>query len=367
MTIPTLGSQELNKTFKESRDDLQKINEQITNMKTDISKKMNILKYETEFINQKINAINTGLSIDKTITTFDHTSMGSFNDYGYSVHAKFSKTPIDLFNLKLTSGSSMFRDDIHVSINDIEKDEYRSILMAENNINKTIFFEEMFTDIVTVDVELDRSNILGTTRFNMIEIDPYMYGAYDILNINLFTLDETGEVRKEPDAIISGFNSIGRTRIILPEKKKLQKITIDFKINFKSLKADVEVYPFGLKHIYFYEADFNPSSFVIAELRSDSFIEYLYDEIKLYTTQGTLDTTIDEHQIEAYTDYVGNTLSGRVYPSNDAVKNRIAKNVKKLYIKIPLVTYNKATNKIQEYLCLNGIKFNYQIFDEIIL
>lgn len=367
MAIPTLGSQELNKIHKDSRDELQKVNEQIVNIKQDISKKLTILKYETEFINQKVNAINTGLSIDNTITTFDHTSIGAFNDYGYSVHAKFSKTPIDLFNLKLTSGSSMFRDDIHIKVNDVEKDEYKSILMAENNVNKTIFFEEMFNDIVTIDVELDRSNILGTTRFNMIEIDPFMYGAYDILNINLYTLDEAGAVRKEPDTVITGFSNIGRTRIILPAKKRLHKITIDFKVNFKSLKSDIEVYPFGLKHIYFYEADFNPNSFVIAELRSDKFIEYLYDDIKLYTTQGAFETTIDEHQIEAYTDYVGNTLSGRVYPSNDAVKNRIAKNVKKLYIKIPLVTYNKATNKIQDYLCLNGIKFNYQVFDEIIL
>lgn len=364
---PVLSSKELNKIHKESRDSMHAVNEKLDNIKNDISKKLTILKYENEFINKKLDAINAGVVAKDSICVFDHTSTGIFNDYGYNIHAKFSKQPIDLFNLKLASGTSMFRDDIHVKINNIEKDYYRDILMAENNINKKIFFEEFYTDILTVDIELDKSNILGTTRFNMIEIDPFMYGAYDILAINLYTLDETGKVHKDPNLSLNGFDNIGRTRIILPEKTKLHKISIDFKVNFKSVKSDIEVYPFGLKHIYFYEADFNPSSFIIAELRADEFIEYIYDDIDLYTTQGLINTTIDEYDIEVYTDYIGNTLSGRVYPSTDAIKNRIAKNVKKLFIKIPLVTYNKATNKTKEYLCLNGVEFNIQTFEEIIL
>lgn len=367
MTIPVMSSKELNKIFKESRDMSYAVNEKINNIKADISKKFTILKYETEHINKKIDTIGTNIARDLSVISFDHTSSGLYSDYGYSVHAKFSKSPIDLFNLKLSSGTSMFRDDISIGINNIYKDEYRSILMSENNSNKTIVFEEMFTDIATVDIELNRSNILGTSRFNMLEIDPYLYGAYDILNINIYSLDAAGALKSDPDITLNGFDKIGRTRIILPEKKKFYKISIDFKMNFKSLKADQEVYPFGLKHIYFYEADFNPNSFVIAELNNEDYIEYIYDDIKLYTTQGMIETTINEQQIEVYTDYVGNTLSGRVYPSTEAVKNRIAKNAKKLYVKIPLVLYNKAEGAIREYLCLNGVKFNIQTFEEIIL
>ena len=367
MTIPVMSSKELNKIFKESRDMSYAVNEKIDNIKEDISKKLTILKYETEHINKKIDTIGTSITRDISVISFDHTSSGIFSDYGYSVHAKFSKSPIDLFNLKLASGSSMFREDVAVGINDIYKDKYKSIIMAENNTNKSIVFEELYTDIATVDIELDRSNILGTSRFNMIEIDPYLYGAYDILSINIYSLDTSGTLKSEPDVVLNGFDKIGRTRIIIPEKKKFYKITIDFKLNFKSLKADQEVYPFGLKHIYFYEADFNPNSFVIAELNNDDYIEYIYDDLKLYTTQGIIETTIDSQSIEVYTDYIGNTLSGRVYPSTEAVKNRIAKNTKKLYVKVPLVLYNKAESSVREYLCINGIKFNVQTFEEIIL
>lgn len=366
MTIPVMSSQELNEIYIKARDNSNEVGNKINNMKQDASKKLSILRYQTEYINKVQNSIGTGIS-DPNIIAFDHTSLGNFNDYGSSVHAKFTKTPIDLFNMKLLNGSSMFRDDVFVKVNDIEKEEYKNLLLADNNINKKIVFEEFFSDIVTVEIELDRTNILGSSRFNMIEIDPYMHGAYDILSTNIYTVDLSGKIENEPAIVLNGFDNISRTRLLLPSKKKFYKITIDFKINFKSLKADQEVYPFGLKHLYFYEADFNPNSFVIAEFRSDKFIEYVNDDIKLFTTQGAINTTISEYGIEMYTDYSGNTLNGRVYPSTEAVKNRIAKNTKKLYVKIPLVIFDKSTNKIKDYLCLNGIHLDAKTFEEIIL
>lgn len=364
--IPTMNSQELNKIFREAKDKSLLVSDKLDNIKKDISKKLTILKYETEFISNKLNTIK-GEVWQNDIVSFDYTSTGMFTDYGNSVHAKFSKTPIDLFNLKLNNGGSMFRDDIFVRVNGIERDEYKSILMSENTLNKEIYFEEYFSDIINVEVEIDRSNILGVTRFNVIEIDPFIYGAYDILSINVYTTDESGTLQQEPTLTLNGFDNIGRTRIILDKKYKLHKITIDFKSNFKSLKAEQEVFPFGLKHIFFYEADFKQDSFVIAEYIDNDFIEYINNTAILYTTQGKKDTTLSEQNIEVYTDFIGNTLSGKVYPSTDADKNRIVKNTKKLYLKIPLVMTNNFDKDSKQYLCLNGIKLNVQTFKELII
>lgn len=361
--IPTMNSQELNKIFKQAQDKSISVTEGLNNAKKDIAKKLTILNYQTEFIKNKLNTIKGEIWQDD-IVAFNHTSTGDFSDYGSCVHAKFNKTPIDLFNLKLNNGGSMFRDDIFVRIDGIEREEYKSILMAENTLNKEIYFEEYFTNTVNIEVEIDRSNILGTTRFNVIEIDPYIYGAYDILSINIYTSDETGATKNEPTFSINGFDSIGRTRIILDKKYKLHKISMDFKINLKSYKADQEVYPFGLKHIYFYEADFKPTSFVVAEYINDEYIEYINDKTMLYTTQGKIDTTLSEYNIEVYTDYVGNTLSGRVYPSTETDKNRIIKNTKRLYLKIPLVLDNFFDSSTKQYLTLNGIKVNAHTFTE---
>lgn len=361
--IPTMNSQELNRIFKEAQDKSITVSTSLDNAKKDISKKLNILHYQTEFIKNKLNTIKGEIWQDD-IVAFNHEDIGDFSDYGSCIHARFNKTPIDLFNLKLSNGGSMFRDDIFVRINGIEREDYKSILMSENSLNKEIYFEEYFSNVVEMEIEIDRSNILGTTRFNVIELDPYIHGAYDILSINVYTADETGATRNEPTFSIDGFDSIGRTRIILDKKYKLHKITIDFKVNMKSYKADQEVYPFGLKHLYFYEADFKPTSFVIAEYSSLEFIEYINDKTTLYTTQGKIDTTLTEHKIEVYTDYVGNTLSGRVYPSTETDKNRIIKNTKKLYLKIPLVLDDFFDNTRKNYLTLNGIKVNARTFTE---
>lgn len=364
--IPTMNSQELNEIFKNAKDTSLEVLDKLENIKKDIVKKQNILKYQDEFITNKMNVIK-GEVWQNNIVSFDYTSTGNFTDYGSSVHAKFSKTPIDLFNLKLLNNGSMFRDDVFVRVNGIERDEYKSILMSENTINKEIYFEEYFTDTVTIETEIDRSNILGVTRFNVIEIDPYIYGAYDILAVNIYATDETGTLRDEPTLTLNGFDSIGRTRIILDKKYKLHKISIDFKINFKSYKADQEVYPFGLKHIYFYEADFKTESFVIAEYIDDDFIEYIEDKIVLFTTQGKKGSTISEQKIEVYTDFIGNTLSGKVYPSTESDRNRIIKNTKKLYLKIPLVLNNDFSTDSKQYLCLNGINLNVKTFKELII
>lgn len=364
--IPTMSSQELNKIFKEAQDKSIKVVKELDNAKKDISKKLTILNYQTEFIKNKLNTVKGEVTQDD-IVSFDYTSIGDFSDYGTCIHAKFNKTPIDLFNLKLNNGGSMFRDDIFVRINGIEREEYKSILMTENTLNKEIYFEEYFSDVVNIEVELDRSNILGTSRFNMIEIDPYIYGAHDILSINVYTADETGETKHEPTFSINGFDSIGRTRIILDKKYKLHKISIDFKTNMKSYKAEQEVYPFGLKHMYFYECDFKPSSFVIAEYSSNEFLEYINDKTMLYTTKGKIDTTLTEQKIEVYTDYIGNTLSGRVYPSTETDKNRIIKNTKKLYLKIPLIKDDFFDSSRKDYLVLNGIKVNARTFTEKII
>ena len=365
MAIQQMSSEDLNKIFKESRNNAKEIDAKIQAIKKDLVKKVSIIKYENEFISRKLDAINTGILADEKKVAFDHNCQGIYNDYGYMIHPRYKKAPIDIFNLKLLTGDTMFKNSLISKINDIEDLSYVNLLLADNAINKEIIFEELKSDTISIQYELDNTIALGTSRFNVIEIDPYIYGAYDLLSIEIYSLDQAGQLSSEPNKVLNGFEHIGRTRIILDEKVKFTKVIFNFKNNFKSESNGIEIYPFGLKHIHFLEADFLDESFIIAEIRSEKFIEYIYDDIELFTTNGVIKANMNEYNIEIYTDYNYNTLTGKVYTSSDAGTNRIAKNTKVLYAKIPLIKNNIAKEE-KQYLTLNGIKFNYVTSEEII-
>ena len=151
--------------------------------------------------------------------------------------------------------------------------------------DKEIIFDELNTDTITISYELDNSLALGTSRFNVIEIDPYIKGAYSLTSLECYSLDTSGNLSSTPITTVQGFNNIGKTRIILDKKIKFSKVVMTFKINFSTEVNNISVYPFGLKHIYFMEADFlADTSFVIVPIIADDYIEYIYNDIPFYVT-----------------------------------------------------------------------------------
>ena len=216
MTIPVMNSKELNNIFANAQKETLKFEEKIQAIKNDTNKKIMIIKYENEFINKKLDAINTGLIANDKIVSFDHNSYGVFNDYGYMVHPKFKKTPIDIINLKLPNGDNFFREGVIAKVNGVERPEYTNVLMSDNHVSKSIVFAEFDTDNISLEYTLSNEYTLGVMRFNTIEIDPYLYGAYDLLSVEIFTLDKTNNMSAEPTHVFDGFSNIGRTRRVLP-------------------------------------------------------------------------------------------------------------------------------------------------------
>ena len=230
-------------------------------------------------------------------------------------------------------------------------------------------FTDIYSDQLKIEYMINPNNkmALGISRFNVIEIDPYIYGAYSIKSIEVFSLSEVnGVVSEVPIKTISSISNIGKIRVILDEKVKFSKVVFYFDLsNMKSFngKNDV-VYPFGLRHIHFYEADFLEDSHVIVPIRANDFIEYIYNKIMIYHAGNPIDTTCEYYDIEVYTDYINGTLTGKVYTSSDAAAYRIAKNTKVLYAKIPLIWTNKA-NTDKQYLSLSGVLFDYTVDEDI--
>ena len=364
----TLSSQEYNEMFKEAAknfdEEMIKRDIAIKNM----SKKLMIINYANEFIETKIASLNNSIESNNMLVTFKNDLGGSYNQFGYVVHPKFKKEPIDIFNLKLTSGNTMFKNSLKCKINDVEDDTYINFLMADNALEKEIIFEEFKEETLTLEYTLNSEVSLGTMRFNVIEIDPYIYGAYTIDYIEFFSLNElNGTITETPIKTVYSIKDIGKTRIILDDKIKFSKVVFHFNlIGFRTQVNNIDIYPFGLKHIYFYEADFLDDSTVIIPIRSKDYIEYIYNDITLYHAGEPIQSTTDYYNIEFYTDFINNTLTGKVYTSSSAAAYRIAKNTKVLYAKVPLIWANKATIT-KQYLSLTGILFNYVVDEDTMI
>lgn len=366
--IPKMSSQDLNEEFSNKKEKIDEITLTIQEFQENINKKLMVLNYIMEATNRKCDVLGAGISVDKTLISFENNlyNSGMFEQYAYEIHPKFKSTPIDIFNLSLPNGGSMFKQSMTCTVNGINSKEWITVLQTEDNPNKKIVFDEYYSDTVVVEYTLDNTMSWGTSRFNVIEVDPYMPGMYDIESIECYGIDTKNIITNEPIKTISNVNNIGKTRIILDEKIKFSKIRFTFKNNFKSDMNGNAIYPFGIKHILFKEADFVSNSTAIIQATFDEYVEYVYSDITLHTVNEKINTTCDAYGIEAYATYENGTLLNKIKLSSSAGAYRIAKNTRSIYFKVPLLVSNIADDS-KIYLCLNGLKINVSTKDILII
>lgn len=368
MATYKMSSQDLNKEFAEKKTKIDEIQISINEYKNEINKKLMIINYSLEVANSKQSMLGAGLNADKTLIAFDNNvfNNGMFEQYCYEIHPKFKSTPIDIFNLNLSNGGSMFKQSLTCTVNGVDDENWINVLQAENVPTKTIIFDEYYTDTVEVAYTLDNTATWGTSRFNMIEIDPYINGIWTIESIDCYTVDMSNNISADPVKSFNNIENIGKTRLILDEKIRFGKVVFKFKLNYKTYINDSVVYPFGIKHIFFKEADFVTGSCAIIQARFGDYVEYVEDDIILYTPEGKIETTCSYYGIEAYTTYESNTLLNKIQFSTKAGTYRIPKNTNSIYFKIPLLIENKADNT-KVYLCLNGMKVNISTKDLLLI
>lgn len=349
MAIKKMSSQEYNKILEESTKKIESISNEMKVIKNDMYKKINIIKYEQEYLNYLNEKATYATAQEDTFVFLNNTNhRGLYTGYSNVVHAYFKQDPINVFNLKVVNGKeSYFRDEVKVSINDIEDDFFKNILKAEDVKDKEIFFEEYdaksaiknledgtpleYTDsTVKLIVEVDKSKAIGTSKFNMIEIDPYLYKSFDIKALNIYT-DESDI----PAVNINDINKVGKTRIILDKKYEFKKVEFILNLSFITSMNGKTVMPFGLKHLFFLEADFRNDSYMIINYSSNDYIDDIKDSIEVYTPTGKRTSSLTEEGIRIFLSMNNGMLENEQEPSND-IKKPIARNIQNIYFHVPL-------------------------------
>lgn len=360
--IPKLNSQDLNQIYEDAQKNLNEINKRFDIAKDDLNKKLTIIEYENQYINYMTESIHNGSYIkNSNMSAFYKYARKRFDKYGNVVHSELVKEPINVFNLNISGlGEKFFREDVSVYIDNKTAPVYTSILKDESIQNKAIYFELRETPDLTLKVQLnDYSNLLGPTRCNCIEIDPFLQGSFDIKQIRIYGFDANGTIAEEDTAKIilpnpninnldDAIKSVGKTRFILDEKINFYKIEFDIHINYETERNSSKVYPFGIKHLYFYDMDFKTDSYITVEINKQNNISYVKDDITIISADNRVNSTITNEGIQLFLNNTDGELSYQIEPVTKDNLVEIPIDTKTVYIKIPLKTYS----------CMKGIVFD---------
>lgn len=346
--IPKMTSHELNNILDNANSTLSDINSDVKNIKSDITKKMKIMRYEFEYISYEINNIKNifnnsgGGSVDgEVINKFvlpDNSLSDSFEQYGCTSTPKFKSMPTNVFNIiSPSTGEAFYRDIAEVAINDVVKDEYKGILMHDNLQDKELFFDEITSDKpeLKISIILDSTKTLGNTYFNMIEFDTFLNGSFDIDYIRIYT--DTAVYDE-----YTSYSDAGKMRLILDKDYSFSKVELSITPKFCTQVNGFNVFPIGIKHIYFYNAKLTTSSYAIATIKNDEYIDTIYDSVTVKTPNGTEDISASDEGITFYLSCTKDSTTGEITlsspqePSTDDLIKAISINTKKIYAKIPL-------------------------------
>lgn len=347
--IHKMSSQDFNEILDDCKKSIDKTRIDINNIKEEIDIKTLITEYEMEYINLLLKEISYS-SKDDEFMMLSAALGGLYETYSSVTHATFKREATNVFNLKaVNSNADFFRDEVDVAINGITNEYFKNILKSDKVENKKIFFEERkdFSSVPTSDIEdiekhlLNKNNIkiefninseraVGSSRFNVIELDPFLMGSFNIESIEIYEEDKAKSIKTIPR-----IERAGKIRIILDKKYVFKKVVINIEPEYNTIKSGVKIIPFGFKHIFFLEADFRTDSKVILRYRSNEYIDFINNSATLLTPFGKKETSLTEEGIKIFLDYKNNILENEHQPS-EMVKNPIARNLQTIYFEIPL-------------------------------
>lgn len=339
--IPKMNSRELSNILNESQESIAQIEANMNLMKSDLTSKLAVIKNEQEYSMQELlniqellnGAANNDLH-NRIVFARQSGLAGKYDIYGSTVHPKFVRTPNNIFNFSTAMGP-VFKNNANVRINDVPSEKHRAILMHDSIAGKGIAFEEYDLPSIKLEVEVNVGDLLGDTQFNMIEIAPYLPGSFTIESVEVYKIQSYLMQATLPDyTLTTPINKVGACRIMMDDKYNLYKFIINISVNYKNRNGK---YPFGLRHLYFYNAEFDPNSHVIAKIEKSKYIDWVSEDITVRDQQGVYNSTCATLGTKLYMTYEGELLQYEIATSKGLAENIIARNMKELYVKQPLL------------------------------
>lgn len=354
--IHQIGSKEVMDLLHQSKNTLDNMSSTIQHAERIIAEKNRIQYNETEYLSQQLNSLKLIGKQSNRLVIADNTIIdGVYDQYGHCVYPKFLSKPINLFNIEATA-ETFFRggaicylsDPNNVDSSVCPYIDKNSFLYHESIKEKDAmpFFYEFIGDknnrIVKLQIIIDEGVVLGANGVNLIELSPHLIGSFNINEINIYSVESYLSNISAPDITLNNISSVGNARIQLPKRINMKKIEFVFNLTHKN---SAKLFPFGLRHLYFYDALYMPNSYVVCKYTHDEYIKTIDNRIIVHGVDYQEETTMSREKIEVYSD---RELLDKVQVSTASDVHIIPKNTKELYLKIPV---NKSISMIDLTIC----------------
>ena len=345
------NSSQLMQEFKQMQDDMNSIKSDLAQVEEAINTKLEIINtyhqiaqnnaMQIQYGTRKKDSIYFALDADNVIVD------GNYDIYGQTIHSPFKAIPEQMFNF-ITEDGPLYKDCASVYfLTDNEewntengyKYSYCDILKHEADLSKKDVYHTFSDSGLMLRVRLNHTNFYGNTECNMIEICPYFPGTFDITSIDIYTVTQylsEGKDMEVPEITLSNtenenepyIKNVGACRFLLPETYQIYQI--DFKIQIHKCES---TYPFGLRHIYFYNAKIDrKNDYIIVRISQEKYIDSIGDMVSI----GSPVTEWTNKQaaifgIEYYMTYDNGLLQNKLESSE-----QLSRNIRTIYAKIPL-------------------------------
>lgn len=263
----------------------------------------------------------------------------NYEKYGNCIHPKIVGNLDNLLNFNSAAGY-IFKNSATVSINEEVKEEYIDVLKHDTILNKMPTFSQYSSDTVTLTIEFPDNPIVGSATCNAIEISPFLAGASILKNVTIITTPGTQLSNK---AIVVDYDQpLEDTRILFDNTYSIKTMVLNFKLTFVN---NLGMYPFGLRHIYLYNANFDTkNSNIVIKNEYKNLIKYINDNIVI--SDQTADevgnryskhsTTCSEMDIKLYSYLSNGNLLYPIETHARDIANQISRNTKVFYADIPV-------------------------------
>ena len=263
----------------------------------------------------------------------------NYEKYGNCIHPKIVGNLDNLLNFNSAAGY-IFKNSATVSINEEVKEEYIDVLKHDTILNKMPTFSQYSSDTVTLTIEFPDNPIVGSATCNAIEISPFLAGASILKNVTIITTQGTQLSNK---AIVIDYDQpLEDTRILFDNTYSIKTMVLNFKLTFVN---NLGMYPFGLRHIYLYNANFDTkNSNIVIKNEYKNLIKYINDNIvisdqsadEVGNRYSKHSTTCSEMDIKLYSYLSNGNLLYPIETHTRDIVNQISRNTKVFYADIPV-------------------------------